>query len=91
MSPGPVHPTKDAGEIRAWLIDALARLLDVSASELDPACSFFDYGLDSSAAIGVTDLLGQWLGREVDPALLYDYPTIDELSAYVAQDLRRSA
>ncbi|MEL6606584.1 MAG: acyl carrier protein, partial [Cyanobacteria bacterium J06614_10] len=43
-------------------------------------------GLDSSAAIGLTGDLEDWLGQSVDPTLLYDYPTVDALVAYLCED-----
>jgi acyl carrier protein len=69
-----------AAEIQDWIVAYLADLLDVSADEIDVAIPFDRYGLDSSAAIGMTGDLEDWLGVEIDPTVLYDYPTIQGLA-----------
>ena len=71
-------------EITAWLANALADLLEIKPSEISVTTSFPRYGLDSSAAIGLTDSLGEWLGRELEPTLLYDYPNIESLANHLA-------
>jgi aryl carrier-like protein len=73
-----------APAIRAWLQTTIAELLDMSPTDVDPEQSFFDYGLDSSAAIGITDEMARYLGHEVDPVLLYDHPTISRLAKHLA-------
>ena len=45
---------------------------------------FDRYGLDSSAAVGMTGDLEDWLGKEVEPILLYDYPTIETLARHLS-------
>jgi aryl carrier-like protein len=77
---------KDRAAIVAWTRAQVASILDVKASEIQTDLSLMSYGLDSSAAIAMTERLGEWLGREVDPALLLEHPTIDKLAA--ALDVR---
>ena len=78
-------PTNSQSEaIREWLVIYLADLLEVSADDIDTEVPFDSYGLDSSAAIGLTGDLEDWLGKEVDPILLYDYPTIEALVGYLS-------
>jgi acyl carrier protein len=66
-------------EIQDWLVSYLAELLDIEVAEIDVAVTFDRYGLDSSAAIAMTGDLADWLGSELDPTLIYDYPTIEAL------------
>jgi acyl carrier protein len=73
-----------AEAIQTWLMTYLAELLEIDIHEIDPSVSFERYGLDSSAAIGVTCDIEDWLGRELDPTLLYDYPTVTELAQHLA-------
>jgi acyl carrier protein len=40
--------------------------------------------LDSAAAVGMTGELADWLDHEMDPTLLYDYPTIESLVQYLS-------
>jgi acyl carrier protein len=66
--------------IREWLTGYIAKLLGMDVDEVDCLRSFEHYGLDSSAAIGMTGDLSEWLGREVDLTAAYDHPTIDGLA-----------
>jgi acyl carrier protein len=77
-----------AARITAWLSDYLAELLALQPGEIDVEQSFARYGLDSSAAVGMTGDLGTWLSVDIDPAAAYDYPTIASLSGYLAKDPR---
>jgi acyl carrier protein len=72
--------------IATWLSDYIAELLALDVDEIDPAVSFARYGLDSSAAIGMTGDLGNWLRLDIDPAAVYDYPSIGQLAGYLAGD-----
>ena len=74
-----------ATEIQDWLVDYLADLLEIESDEVDVTVSFDRYGLDSSAAVGLTGDLEEWLGREVNPTLLYDYPTIETLVQHLSR------
>lgn len=76
-----------AAEIQAWIVSYLAELLEVEPDEVDVTIPFDRYGLDSSAAVGLTGDLGDWLGHEIEPTLLYDYPTIKALVKYLASEL----
>lgn len=74
-------PTED--DIREWIVAYIADLLEIPADEIETEVPFDRYGLDSSAAIGLTGELEDWLGKEVDPTLLYDYPTVESLVTYL--------
>lgn len=75
------------GDIQAWIVSYVAQLLNVSEREIDVTISFDRYGLDSLAAIGLSGKLGSWLEYELDPTVLYDYPTIETLTEYLAEEL----
>lgn len=77
-----------ANEIATWLTRTLGELLEMSPSEIDASAPFDRYGLDSSAAISVTEMLGDYLGRELDPRLLYDYPSIHSLVQHLVGGAR---
>ncbi|MGV2829407.1 acyl carrier protein [Myxosarcina sp. GI1(2024)] len=70
-------------EVQDWIVFHLAELLEVNPNEIDVTTPFGRYGLDSSEAIGMTGELEDWLGKELHPTLLYDYPTIEKLAEYV--------
>ena len=77
---------RDTERIEAWLVDYLARLLDLAPDAISVLDSFQEFGLDSAAAVGLTGDLGRWLGRKLEPTMAYDYPTIGSLSAHLAAD-----
>lgn len=78
----------DSEEIRVWLVNYLADLLEVDQDEIDTSVSFDQYGLDSSTAVGITGDLSDWLSQDLDPVLLYDHPTIDALVQHLDTELR---
>jgi len=67
-------------EIEKWLSQHLSELLGIPVASIDTKTSFDRYGLDSSAAISVTESLGTFMGRDLQPTLLKDYPTIQSLA-----------
>ncbi|MBW4563644.1 MAG: acyl carrier protein [Mojavia pulchra JT2-VF2] len=77
-----------AAEIQDWIVDYLADLLEVDPDEIDVTIPFDRYGLDSSAAVGMTGDLEDWLATEIDPTLLYDYPTVEALVNHLNLELK---
>ena len=75
-------------EIQQWIVSYVSQLLNISEQEIDVTIPFDRYGLDSLAAIGLSGRLGSWLEYEIDPMVLYDYPTIEALTQYLAAELR---
>lgn len=75
----PQAQVRTAAEIEKWMAETLGELLDIPAKEISVTAPFDRYGLDSSAAISITEMLGTYLGRDLDPRLLYDYPTVQSL------------
>ena len=73
-------------EIQAWIVSYIAELLEIEPDQVDATIPFDRYGLDSSAAIGMTGDLEECLGYEVDPTLIYDYPTIKALAEHLSED-----
>ena len=77
-----------ATEIQVWIVSYLADLLEVDSEEIEVTIPFDRYGLDSSAAVGLTGDLEDWLGCELDPTLLYDYPTVEALVQHLNSELK---
>ncbi|MBG1258277.1 acyl carrier protein [Nostoc commune] len=77
-----------AAEIQTWIVAYLADLLEVDSDEIEVTIPFDRYGLDSSAAVGLTGDLEDWLGCELDPTLLYDYPTVETLVKHLVSELK---
>ncbi len=75
--------------LRAWLIEQLSALLDVPPALIDPRLPFSHYGLDSLLALELLGKLEQVLERQLAPALLWEYPTIEALTRYLSEGARR--
>lgn len=75
----------NVADVKAWLVSYLSQLLEIDPNEISPTADFDRYGLDSSAAIGLTSDFGNWLGFELDPTLTYDYPTVESLAQHVIE------
>lgn len=75
-------------EIQNWLIAYLSSMLFVEASEIDIATPFDRYGLDSASAIGLAGDLEEWLAVDLEPTLIYDYPSVEALSEHVTEQFK---
>ncbi len=62
-----------------------ARALGVSPENLDWAQPFATYGISSAAAVALSGLLQEELGRELPATLLYDHPTLERLVAFLGE------
>jgi len=83
---GNAHKTPPtAAEIQTWLVSYLAELLEKDPKGIEATIPFDRYGLDSSAAVAMTCDLEDWLGREIDPTVPYDHPTVEALARYLAE------
>ena len=75
-------------EIQNWIVNYIAELTEVNPDRIDITISFDNYGLDSSAAVGLTGDLEDWLGTEINPTLLYDYPTVEAVVQYLSRQTK---
>ena len=71
-------------ELRSWLVDEVARRLHMPSSEIDTSASLLEYGLDSLQATAISGGLERLLKRRLSPAMLWDYPTIEELTKHLS-------
>ena len=78
----PENPSESA--IRDWCVEYLVRTLDLQAQAIDPDVKFVRLGLDSANSVYLIVELEEWLGIELTPDLLFEYPTIAELARYLA-------
>ncbi len=73
--------------IRNWMVAQLAGRLAVPSSEIDPDVPVESYGLTSLAAVSMLAELSQWLGWQVTPSVLVEYPTISAIADQLATEL----
>jgi acyl carrier protein len=72
-------------EIQEWLVQWVAKEVQKSSSDIDPKETFINLGLSSRQAISLTGEIEDTLGKEVDVSIAWDYPTIKDLSQYLAK------
>lgn len=72
--------------IESWLVAKIAENLEIDPGEIDTHEPFVSFGLDSAQAVGLAGDLEEWLGRKLSPTLVWDYPTIEALARYLAED-----
>lgn len=77
--------------IADWLVTHIANLLRRSPSEIAHDVPLSRYGLDSASAVDVTGAIEEWAGMELDPVLVFEYPTIQGLAAYLSEALGERA
>ena len=51
---------------------------------LDPAAGFFQLGMDSLMSVALARGLSASLGADLTPAVVFDYPTVDDLTDHLA-------
>ncbi|NEP12520.1 MAG: acyl carrier protein [Symploca sp. SIO2C1] len=73
-------------EVQDWLIAYLSQLLDLESEEISINTSFSRYGLDSSESISLMRDFSNWLGREIDPTIVYSYPTIEAIAKHLGKE-----
>jgi acyl transferase domain-containing protein/NADPH:quinone reductase-like Zn-dependent oxidoreductase/acyl carrier protein len=75
---------RTADEIQDWLISILSDQLGVESSNIEINEAFASLGIDSLQAVSICGDLEVWLGLQLPPTLLWDYPTIQILSQHLA-------
>ena len=71
--------------IRDWCVEYLARTLGLSDQSIDTDMTFARMGLDSANSVFLIVELEDWLGLELTPDLLFEYPTVCELARHLAE------
>ena len=73
-------------QIQSWLVENLAQRLGMPTSEIELNEPFASSGLNSVDAISLSADLEDWLDIKLSPTIVYDYPNIAELAAYLADN-----
>jgi acyl carrier protein len=74
-------------QISDFCIDSMARVLRIAKDRVKTNSKFKRLGLDSAMIVYVQMELEEKLDLELSPDDFFDYPTIDELSRYLAEKL----
>jgi phthiocerol/phenolphthiocerol synthesis type-I polyketide synthase B len=77
---------------RAMLVDHVTALVAAvmgleSPQSLDPSAGFFQFGLDSLMSVTLQRSLAETLGLAVPASAVFDYPTVEALTGFLATHL----
>ncbi len=78
-------------EIEDWIVQRVAETLAVDAHGLDRTLPFAEFGFDSRTAVRLSGELEELLGLELSPTLVWDYPTIESMAKFLAEECAAKA
>jgi hypothetical protein len=65
-----------------------AKVLAMDGGNLpDPRRTLNELGFDSLTGVEFTNRVGRSIGQTINPALLFDYPTLERFAGYVLRDV----
>ena len=76
---------KTLEEIQNWLCQKIAAEINIAPSAVSLDVPFAHYGLDSIVIVTLVGDLEDWLDESLDPTILWEYPTIEILSQWLAE------
>lgn len=94
QQPSVVHAHSAASSIADWLVANLAQALAIAPDSIDIDQVFSNYGLSSRLAVSLVGDLEDFLAAnsnkalELSPVLLWQYPTVASLAAFVQTQLQ---
>lgn len=80
-----IRATHAREEVEQWLVKTVSKRLKVPEGEIDLSVPITSYGLDSAEGVALQADLETWLGREVSPTIVWDYPSIREMATHLAK------
>ncbi|GED59056.1 hypothetical protein BFO01nite_31880 [Brevibacillus formosus] len=84
------NPTKSSVDLvktaQTRLIELFAKELKIDPARLEIDKEFPDYGIDSVLLAQVMNEISKWLGKDLDPTILYEYPTIETLAEWLTSN-----
>jgi acyl carrier protein len=77
-------------DIQKWLTNAVATELKIDESKIDLDSDIADHGLDSLASASIVVRLEGLVGMGLPATLLWDYPTVNEISSFIENCIRNN-
>ena len=83
-----VTPGERLGLALLHISKQAARVLAIDEANLpDPHRTLNEVGFDSLTGVEFVNRVGRSVGQQFNPAILFDYPTLEALAGYVVRDL----
>jgi acyl carrier protein len=86
----PSYQLSSAEDIQDWLALQVAEQLGIDPDEINLRVPFNSFGLDSVQIMAIANLGKQHFGLQLSPLVIWNYPNIETLSQYLAEELRDS-
>ncbi|MFI7667131.1 acyl carrier protein [Nocardia sp. NPDC049526] len=77
--------------IQGWLVKRVADYTERAPHQVDPAVPLAELGLDSASAVTLCGEIEDRWSLDVDPTLVFDYPTIADIAAHLAAEFAHAA
>ncbi|BAH55257.1 acyl carrier protein [Rhodococcus opacus] len=76
----------DPAPVLDWLAGRVADHTERPVREIDPHLPLAELGIESVSAVGLCGEIEDRWDLELDPTVVFDYPTIAELAAFIAAE-----
>jgi acyl carrier protein len=87
MTHDTLKPAASKPEIVAWLIDWIAKEMEMPTAEIDTGHSLLDYSMSSVTAMILVGDLEDWLDLTLSPTLVWDYTSIDAMTDHLLEQV----
>ncbi|WP_433733211.1 acyl carrier protein [Nocardia sp. CA-129566] len=77
--------------IEGWLVTRVADYTDRAPHHVDPTVPVAELGLDSVSAVSLCGEIEDRWQVDIDPTVVFDYPTIADIAEYLAAELTEAA
>jgi acyl carrier protein len=73
--------------IALWLKEKFGKACKVAFSKIESTDSIALFGIDSVVLVTIAVDLEEFLGKEIDPTIFYEFDTIEALSTYLIEEI----
>lgn len=73
-------------EIKTVLVKEIASELSISPAEIEDDEGFMQLGVSSVQALKIVNRLRKELDMDINPVALFEFKTVDDISAYLAEE-----
>lgn len=82
----PLSRNEQTARIRKMIKAQLSQMLFISEENLEDGVGFEEIGLDSLLAVKFAQILKKVMGTLIPSTVIYDYPTVDEMTKYILDE-----
>ncbi len=80
----PSHSSHTHKNIKNWIASWLAKKLELDVNVIETNKPFAEYCMTSILAVNLAQDLGHWLERSLEAIIAWNFPTVDSMASYLA-------